>query len=98
MTTAGLILVACLAGIVVFTFVRGKEALSHLNFYTQTTAFIGPEAPLDQGGIVAAMVGTLEQVAISVVAQRAARHRHRRLPQRGARPAGPRWCAPWSRR
>jgi len=66
-TTAGLIMVACLVGIVVFTFVRGREALSHLNFYTQTTAYIGPEAPLNQGGIVAAMVGTLEQVAISVV-------------------------------
>jgi phosphate transport system permease protein len=66
-TTAGLVLVACLAGIVVFTVVRGKAALSHLNFYTQTTAYIGPEAPLDQGGIVAAMVGTLEQVAMSVV-------------------------------
>ena len=60
-------MVACLVGIVVFTFVRGKEALSHLNFYTQTTAYIGPEAPLNQGGILAAMVGTLEQVAISVV-------------------------------
>jgi phosphate transport system permease protein len=66
-TTAGLIMVACLVGIVVFTFVRGREALSHWNFYTQTTAYIGPEAPLDQGGIVAAMVGTLEQVAISVL-------------------------------
>ncbi len=66
-TTAGLVLVACLAGIVVFTAVRGWEALKHPNFYHQTTAFIGPEAPLDQGGIWAAMVGTLEQVAISVV-------------------------------
>jgi phosphate transport system permease protein len=66
-STAGLIMVACLVGIVLFTFVRGREALSHLNFYTETTAYIGPEAPLDQGGIVAAMVGTLEQVAISVV-------------------------------
>ena len=66
-TTAGIIMVACLVGIVVFTFVRGKEALSHWNFYTQTTAYIGPEAPLNQGGIVAAMVGTLEQVAISVL-------------------------------
>ena len=66
-TTAGIIMVACLVGIVVFTFVRGKEALSHWNFYTQTTAYIGPEAPLDQGGIVAAMVGTLLQVAISVL-------------------------------
>jgi phosphate transport system permease protein len=65
-TTAGLILVACLAGIVLFTLARGKQALSHVNFYTQTTAFIGPEEPLDKGGIVAAMVGTLEQVAISV--------------------------------
>jgi phosphate transport system permease protein len=66
-TTAGLVLVACLAGIVAFTFVRGKAALGHLNFYTQTTAFIGPNAPLDQGGIFAAIVGTLEQVAMSVV-------------------------------
>jgi phosphate transport system permease protein len=66
-TTAGLVLVACLAGIVVFTFVRGRTALSHLNFYTQTTAYIGPSDPLDKGGIFAAIVGTLEQVAISVV-------------------------------
>jgi phosphate transport system permease protein len=66
-TTAGLVLVACLAGIVLFTAARGWDALSHLNFYTETTAYIGPEAPLDQGGIFAAMVGTLEQVAISVV-------------------------------
>jgi phosphate transport system permease protein len=66
-TTAGLVLVSCLAGIVLFTFVRGKQALVHLNFYTQTTAFIGPEAPLDRGGIYAAIVGTLEQVAMSVV-------------------------------
>jgi phosphate transport system permease protein len=66
-TTAGLVLVACLVGIVVFTFVRGKAALSHPNFLYKTTAFIGPDAPLDQGGIYAAIVGTLEQVAISVV-------------------------------
>ncbi|HEX4687496.1 MAG TPA: phosphate ABC transporter permease PstA [Nocardioides sp.] len=66
-TTAGLVLVSCLAGIVLFTVVRGWSALSHVNFYTQTTAYIGPEAPLRQGGVFAAMVGTLEQVAISVV-------------------------------
>ena len=64
--TAGAILVGCLAGIVFFTFVRGWEALQHINFYKETTAYIGPDSPLDQGGIVAAMVGTVEQVAISV--------------------------------
>jgi phosphate transport system permease protein len=66
-TTAGLILVSALAGIVGFTFVRGKEALSHWNFFHQTMAYFGPDAALDKGGIYAAMVGTFEQVAISMV-------------------------------
>jgi len=66
-TTAGLALVSALAGIVIFTAVRGKGALGHLNFFTETTAFIGPDAPLDQGGIFAAIIGTLEQVALSLL-------------------------------
>ena len=66
-STAGLILVSALAGIVVFTAVRGKDALGHLNFFTETTAYIGPDAPLGEGGIFAAIVGTLEQVGISVL-------------------------------
>jgi phosphate transport system permease protein len=66
-TTAGLVLVAALAGIVIFTFVRGKEALSHWNFFHQTMAYFGPDAGLDKGGIYAAMVGTFEMVALSMV-------------------------------
>lgn len=66
-TTCGLVLVTVLAGIVVFTFLRGRSALGHLNFYTQTTALVGPDAPLDQGGILAAMAGTAEQVGISML-------------------------------
>ena len=66
-TTCGLLLVVTLVGIVVFTFLRGRQALGHLNFYTETTAFIGPEEGLDQGGILAAMVGTGQQVLISVL-------------------------------
>jgi phosphate transport system permease protein len=65
--SGGVLLVALLAGIVLFTFVRGREALFHWNFFTQTTAFIGPDAPLTEGGMYAAMVGTLEQVALSLV-------------------------------
>jgi phosphate transport system permease protein len=66
-TTAGLVLVCALAGIVIFTFLRGKDALSHWNFFHQTMAYFGPDAGLDKGGIYAAMVGTFEQVAISMV-------------------------------
>jgi phosphate transport system permease protein len=65
-TTAGAVMVACLGGIVGFIVVRGWSALQHSNFFTETTAYIGPDAALDKGGIVAAMVGTLEQVAISM--------------------------------
>jgi phosphate transport system permease protein len=64
--SGGALMVTLLAGIVLFTFVRGREALSHWNFFTQTTAFIGPDAPLSEGGMYAAMVGTLEQVALSL--------------------------------
>ncbi len=66
-STAGLVMVAALGGIVLFTFLRGKGALANLNFFTETMALYGPDAPLDKGGIYAAMIGTFEQVAISVV-------------------------------
>ncbi|MCW2794832.1 phosphate ABC transporter permease PstA [Nocardioides sp.] len=66
-TTAGMVMVSALAGIVVFTFVRGKGALSHSNFFHETMAYYGPDAGLDKGGIYAAMVGTFEMVAISMV-------------------------------
>ncbi|MCW2751631.1 MAG: phosphate transporter permease PtsA [Aeromicrobium sp.] len=66
-TTSATILVAILAGIVGFTVVRGWSAITHLNFYTQTTAYIGPDANLDKGGIYAAIIGTLEQVTIATV-------------------------------
>src|SRR3954454_16624786 len=48
-TTAGTIMVACLAGIIGFVVVRGWTALHHWNFFTQTTAYIGPEAALNKG-------------------------------------------------
>ncbi|GAA3818174.1 phosphate ABC transporter permease PstA [Nocardioides panacisoli] len=63
--TAGLVMISALVGIVVFTFVHGKAALSHWNFFHDTMAYSGPDAPLGEGGIFAAMVGTFEQVAIS---------------------------------
>ncbi|MGZ4446646.1 MAG: phosphate ABC transporter permease PstA [Nocardioides sp.] len=66
-TTCGLVLVAALSGIVVFTFLRGRSALAHWNFFHETMAYFGPDAGLDKGGIYAAMVGTFEQVAISMV-------------------------------
>jgi phosphate transport system permease protein len=65
-TSAGLLLLSVLALIVTFIAVRGWRAVAHTNFFTQTTAFIGPNDPLDRGGVYHAIIGTLEQVAISM--------------------------------
>jgi len=52
---------------VVYTFIRGWAADHHLNFWTQTMASTDPTAPLNQGGMVHAMIGTLWEIAIAVV-------------------------------
>lgn len=55
-----------LVTIVVYPLVRGIDALSHWNFFTEDMANAGPLDPLSQGGIVHAAVGTLEQIAIAL--------------------------------
>jgi phosphate transport system permease protein len=52
--------------VVVFAFVRGAEALPHLNFFTQDMALAGPLDPLTEGGIVHAITGTLIQITIAL--------------------------------
>ncbi|MEI6621789.1 MAG: phosphate ABC transporter permease PstA [Actinomycetes bacterium] len=66
-TTGGIVLVTALVLVVAFTAIRGFEAVIHSNFFTETTAMTGPDDPLDKGGVYAAMIGTLEQVAISIL-------------------------------
>ncbi|GGJ12716.1 phosphate ABC transporter permease PstA [Streptomyces brasiliensis] len=63
----GVLLLAALVMVVVFTLWRGKSSLVHLNFFTQDMATTGPLQPLTRGGMVHAIVGTLEQISISLV-------------------------------
>ncbi|MER6798860.1 PstA family ABC transporter permease, partial [Amycolatopsis mediterranei] len=55
-----------LVTIVAYPVIRGVDALSHLNFFTQDMATAGPLDPLSQGGVLHAVVGTLEQIAIAL--------------------------------
>jgi phosphate transport system permease protein len=55
-----------LVSTVVFTFVRGGPALLHLNMYTRDMAGVRPQAPLDQGGVLHAIVGSLIEIGIGV--------------------------------
>lgn len=61
------LVIFALASTVVYTFVEGWPAFRHLNFFTHDMAGVSTSAPLSQGGILHAIVGTLIMVGIAVV-------------------------------
>ncbi|MEU6605232.1 phosphate ABC transporter permease PstA [Streptomyces shenzhenensis] len=63
----GVVMLAVLAFVVVYTLYEGRDALPHLNFYTESMADAGPIEPLDVGGILHAIVGTLWQISIALL-------------------------------
>ncbi|MEU0964709.1 phosphate ABC transporter permease PstA [Streptomyces sp. NPDC005917] len=63
----GVVMLAVLAFVVVYTLYEGRDALPHLNFYTQSMADAGPVEPLSVGGILHAIIGTLWQIAIALL-------------------------------
>jgi phosphate transport system permease protein len=65
----GLAVLALLALIfvVTFTFWQGWRALVHLNFFTQDMRQAGPLEPLEVGGVLHAMTGTLIEISIALV-------------------------------
>ena len=52
--------------VVVFTIIRGWEAIIKPNFYTQDMSNAGPLDPVDMGGVLHAIVGTLIIIAIAL--------------------------------
>ncbi|MFJ5640296.1 phosphate ABC transporter permease PstA [Streptomyces sp. NPDC093223] len=63
----GVVMIAVLAFVIVYTIYEGRDALPHLNFYTQSMADAGPIEPLSVGGILHAIVGTLWQISIALL-------------------------------
>lgn len=63
----GVVLLGALVFIVVYTVVRGWSAMVHLNFYTQDLRTTLGTDPLTKGGIAHAIVGTLIELAITLV-------------------------------
>lgn len=56
-----------LSFVIAFTFWDGRDALPHLNFFTQDLQLAGPLDPLDVGGILHAIVGTLIEITIALL-------------------------------
>jgi phosphate transport system permease protein len=65
-TGAGVVGLA-LASTILHIFVKGWPALHHLNFYTQDMSGVRPAAPLTEGGVSHAIVGSGIEIAIAVL-------------------------------
>jgi len=61
------VVLVALGSTIVYTLAQGWKALSHANFFTHDMAGVAPTAPLTQGGILHAMVGTVVEVGIALV-------------------------------
>jgi phosphate transport system permease protein len=62
----GVLVALALFFVIIYTFGQGFRALLHLNFYTQDLHVTGPLAPLSQGGVIHAIVGTLIELGIAM--------------------------------
>ena len=62
---AGVLFLA-LVVVITYTVFRGWQALPHLNFFTSDMANAGPLDPIDVGGIIHAIVGTLIMIFIAL--------------------------------
>lgn len=67
LAAAAILALFALGSVVIFTFVRGWDALKHLNFYTQDLRVTGPQEELDVGGVLHAIAGTLIMTVLSLV-------------------------------
>jgi phosphate transport system permease protein len=65
--SAGLFALTVVAGQIGYIVFRGWPAVRHLNFWTKTMQATGPRQPLTSGGVVHAMLGSLEQLGIATV-------------------------------
>ncbi|SDU73009.1 phosphate ABC transporter permease PstA [Jiangella alkaliphila] len=67
MHSAAIVVLTALVSVVAFTFWRGREPMTHWNFYTQDLRAAGPLEGLEVGGVLHGMAGTLIMIAIAIV-------------------------------
>jgi phosphate transport system permease protein len=60
------VMLLALVFVVGYTLWRGRQALPHLNFFTQDMSKAGPLQPLSVGGITHAITGTLWEISIAL--------------------------------
>src|SRR5260221_125353 len=65
--TGGVLVVFIVIDQVAYTLVKGSAAVTHLNFWTKSMAFAGPDSPMSVGGVLHAIVGSVEQLGLATL-------------------------------
>jgi phosphate ABC transporter permease subunit PstA len=65
--TGGLLVCAVVFSVIVYVAVRGWRAFVNAGFFAHTMATTGPLSPLGSGGVLHAVVGTLEQLGLATL-------------------------------
>ena len=50
-----------------YTLLRGSPAITHANFWTRSLAFAGPDSPMNVGGVLHGIVGSVEQLGLATL-------------------------------
>lgn len=64
--SVAVLMAVILVQVIFFPVFRGATSLVHANFYTQDLRLAGPLSPVTVGGLLHALVGTLEQITITL--------------------------------
>ncbi|MGW4464657.1 phosphate ABC transporter permease PstA [Micromonospora sp. NPDC004704] len=64
--SVGFLLLVVLLLVIGYTLAQGWKAMVHLNFFTEDMSVTSPLAPLNEGGVLHAIVGTLEQITLAL--------------------------------
>ncbi|MEV6925586.1 phosphate ABC transporter permease PstA [Dactylosporangium sp. NPDC051485] len=67
LATGGLLVLVVVANQIGYTVYRGIPALRHGNFFTETMGVTGPLDPLTSGGVLHALIGSLEQLGLATL-------------------------------
>jgi phosphate transport system permease protein len=67
LTTGGVLAVAIVIDQVGYTLLKGSKAVEHPNFWTQSLAYAGPNSAFTVGGVLHAIVGSLEQIGLATL-------------------------------
>ena len=65
--TGGLVVFVIVVSQVGYTTLRGLNAVTHSNFWTQSQGSVGPNSPMSVGGVVNSMVGSVEELGLSTL-------------------------------